>query len=57
MYQLLGGLCAGMGYTGSKTIEDLRKNTKFVRITLAGMKESHPHDVSIVREAPNYWIK
>jgi IMP dehydrogenase len=57
MYQLLGGLRAGMGYTGSKTIEDLRTKTKFVKITLAGMKESHPHDISIVREAPNYWIK
>jgi len=57
MYQMLGGLRAGMGYVGAGTIEALRKNTKFVRVTLAGMKESHPHDVSIVREAPNYWIK
>ncbi len=54
IHQLMGGLRASMGYTGSASIEDMRTNTKFVRITNAGMKESHVHDVSIVKEAPNY---
>ncbi|MFO0570015.1 MAG: IMP dehydrogenase [Polyangiaceae bacterium] len=52
--QLVGGLRAGMGYTGSKTVGDLRKNAKFIRITGAGLKESHVHDVIITEEAPNY---
>ncbi len=54
IHQLMGGLRASMGYTGSPTIDFMRKNTKRVRITNAGMKESHVHDVSIVKEAPNY---
>ena len=54
VHQLVGGIKAAMGYTGSATIEDLRKNGKFVRITNAGLSESHVHDVSITREAPNY---
>ncbi len=54
VHQLMGGLRASMGYTGSATIGDLRANTKLIRITNAGMKESHVHDVSIVKEAPNY---
>jgi IMP dehydrogenase len=54
IHQLMGGLRASMGYTGSPTIDYMRKNTKRVRITNAGMKESHVHDVSIVKEAPNY---
>lgn len=53
MYQMFGGLKAGMGYCGAKNIEEL-KNASFVRITSAGVIESHPHDVSITREAPNY---
>jgi IMP dehydrogenase len=53
LYQLTGGLKAGMGYCGAKTIEDL-KQAKFVKITSAGVTESHPHDVTITREAPNY---
>lgn len=53
IYQLIGGLRAGMGYCGAKTIENL-KNSKFVRITNSGIEESHPHDVTITREAPNY---
>ena len=57
LYQLVGGLQAGMGYCGTKTIEDLQKNGKFVKITAAGVKESHPHDISITREAPNYSAK
>ena len=54
VYQLLGGLRSGMGYCGTRTIEDLKNNGKFVRITGAGLKESHPHDVYITKEAPNY---
>lgn len=57
LYQLVGGLQAGMGYCGTKTVEDLQQNGKFVKITAAGVKESHPHDVSITREAPNYSAK
>ena len=52
-YQMLGGLRAGMGYCGAPTIKDLH-NAKFVKITNAGMQESHPHDVAITSEAPNY---
>lgn len=57
LYQLVGGLQAGMGYCGTGTVEDLQKNGKFVKITAAGVKESHPHDVSVTREAPNYSLK
>lgn len=54
LHQLLGGLRASMGYTGSETIDDFHKNAEFVRITGAGLRESHVHDVHIAREAPNY---
>ncbi len=54
LHQLLGGIRATMGYTGSKTIADLHKNAEFVKITNAGLRESHVHDVHIAREAPNY---
>lgn len=54
IYQLMGGLKAGMGYCGCATIEELKTKTKFIRITNAGLKESHPHDVYITKEAPNY---
>jgi len=54
IHQLVGGIKAAMGYTGSPTIDDLRRNTKFIRITGAGLRESHVHDVTITREAPNY---
>lgn len=54
MYQYIGGLKAGMGYCGAATINALQKDSKFVRITSAGVAESHPHDVSITKEAPNY---
>ena len=53
LYQLVGGLRAGMGYCGAKNLEKL-KNAKFVKVTAAGVQESHPHDVTITREAPNY---
>ncbi len=54
MYQYIGGLKAGMGYCGSKTIEELQAKAKFVKITPAAVRESHPHDVVITKEAPNY---
>ncbi len=54
LHQLLGGLRSGMGYTGSKSIEELRTKTRFVKITSAGLRESHVHDVFITEEAPNY---
>jgi IMP dehydrogenase len=57
VHQLMGGLRAGMGYTGSRTIEELQKNGRFVRITGAGLKESHVHDVMITKEAPNYRVE
>ncbi len=56
IFQLIGGLKAGMGYVGCATILELREKTKFVKITAAGLKESHVHDVIITKEAPNYWI-
>lgn len=56
IYQLVGGLKSGMGYTGSRNIDDLRKYAKFVKISGAGLKESHVHDVIITKEAPNYWV-
>jgi IMP dehydrogenase len=54
VYQLVGGLRSGMGYAGAATLEDLRTRTRLTRITNAGLIESHPHDVTITREAPNY---
>ncbi|PZD96365.1 IMP dehydrogenase [Paenibacillus sambharensis] len=54
VHQLIGGLRSGMGYCGTKNIEELRNDTYFVRITGAGLRESHPHDVQITKEAPNY---
>jgi len=54
IHQLVGGVKAAMGYTGSATIADLQRKARFIRITNAGLRESHVHDVSITREAPNY---
>jgi len=54
IYQHIGGLRAGMGYCGAKNIETLRNDAKFVRVTNSGIIESHPHDITITREAPNY---
>ncbi|PKN53381.1 MAG: IMP dehydrogenase [Deltaproteobacteria bacterium HGW-Deltaproteobacteria-13] len=54
--QLIGGLKAGMGYVGAKTVQELMQKSRFVRITQAGLRESHVHDVIITKEAPNYWI-
>ena len=57
VYQMLGGIRAGMGYCGCARIEELQKNSQFVRITGAGLRESHPHDISITKEAPNYSVQ
>jgi IMP dehydrogenase len=57
IYQLMGGLRSGMGYVGCRTIPELQQKAKFVRITPAGLKESHVHDVIIMKEAPNYWVE
>jgi IMP dehydrogenase len=57
IFQLVGGLKAGMGYTGCRTISELKKNTNFIRVTHAGLRESHVHDVIITKEAPNYRIE
>ncbi|MCK5515025.1 MAG: IMP dehydrogenase [Deltaproteobacteria bacterium] len=57
IHQLLGGLRAGMGYVGCKNIDELRKNTKFIKITASGLKESHVHNVIITKEAPNYRLE
>jgi IMP dehydrogenase len=54
LYQMVGGLRSGMGYVGCGDVEELRTRTEFIRVTMAGLRESHPHDVTITREAPNY---
>ena len=56
VFQLMGGLRSGMGYCGTKDIQTLRKEAEFIRITSAGLIESHPHDISITKEAPNYSV-
>ena len=56
IYQLMGGLRAGMGYTGCHNITELQSKAQFMQITAAGLKESHPHDIYITKEAPNYTI-
>jgi IMP dehydrogenase len=55
LYQLVGGLRTAMGYCGTAGIDDLRERGRFVRITAAGLRESHPHDITITKDAPNYW--
>ncbi len=57
IYQLVGGLRAGMGYCGAKNIEELRAKARFITISTASLKESHPHDVVITKESPNYWVE
>jgi IMP dehydrogenase len=54
LYQLTGGLRAGMGYLGAGTVADLRANARFIQISPASVRENHPHDISITQEAPNY---
>ena len=56
VYQMVGGLRAAMGYCGCATIADMKRNAQFVRMTEAGLRESHPHDIAITKEAPNYHI-
>jgi len=56
VYQMVGGVRSGMGYVGARTIRELQEKAKFVRITPAGLRESHVHDVIIMKEAPNYWV-
>ena len=56
VFQLMGGLRSGMGYCGSHNVDELKREAKFVRITGAGLRESHPHDISITKEAPNYSV-
>ncbi|UCF29881.1 MAG: IMP dehydrogenase [bacterium] len=56
IFQMIGGLRSGMGYTGSRNLEELRTGANFMRITAAGLRESHVHDVIITKEAPNYWV-
>ncbi|NLO18740.1 MAG: IMP dehydrogenase [Ignavibacteria bacterium] len=57
IYQIVGGLRAAMGYCGCKNIAELKENTRFVKMTSAGLRESHPHDVVITKESPNYYVK
>ena len=57
VFQLMGGLRSGMGYCGTPTIEALKENGRFVKITAASLKESHPHDIHITKEAPNYSVQ
>jgi IMP dehydrogenase len=57
VYQLVGGVRAGMGYVGARSLDELRRKSRFIRITGAGLAESHPHDVSITKEAPNYRLE
>jgi IMP dehydrogenase len=54
VYQLVGGLRAGMGYCGTRTIDELRTDARFIRVTAASVRESHPHDIAITQESPNY---
>ena len=54
IFQMVGGLRAGMGYCGAKNIDALRRDAEFIKISGAGLAESHPHDISITKEAPNY---
>lgn len=56
VFQLVGGLRAGMGYCGTPNIEALRKDTQFIRISNASLRENHPHDIYITKEAPNYSV-
>ena len=56
LHQMVGGVRAGMGYCGCRNLDELRSKARFIRITLAGLRESHVHDVTITKEAPNYWV-
>ncbi|MDI9567413.1 MAG: IMP dehydrogenase, partial [Bacillota bacterium] len=56
VYQLIGGLRAGMGYCGARNLKELREKTRFIRVTNAALRENHPHDIHITKEAPNYSV-
>src|SRR5438034_1651506 len=56
VFQLVGGLRAGMGYVGAKTLEDLRAKARFIQVSAASVQESHPHDIAITQESPNYSV-
>jgi IMP dehydrogenase len=56
LYHLVGGLRASMGYLGAADIETFQRKARFIRITAAGQRESHPHDIVVTKEAPNYWL-
>lgn len=57
IHQLVGGLKAGMGYAGARNIQDMQQKARFIRVTAAGLRESHVHDVVITKEAPNYRVE
>ena len=57
VYQLMGGIRSGMGYLGAHTVPEMAANARILRVTAAGIRESHPHDVTITREAPNYSVE
>jgi IMP dehydrogenase len=57
VFQMIGGTRSGMGYCGCPTIKDLHERSKFVKISAASLKESHPHDIHITKEAPNYSVE
>lgn len=57
VYQLVGGLRAGMGYVGAPSIEEMKQRARFIQVTGAGVRESHPHDITITKEAPNYRLR
>lgn len=57
IFQLVGGIKQGLGYCGAKHIREMQAKAKFVRISVAGLRESHPHDITITKEAPNYEIR
>ena len=57
VYQLVGGLRAGMGYCGTRTIEELRSQSQFIQVSPASVRESHPHDITITQESPNYSVE
>ncbi len=54
VYQMVGGLKESMGYAGVKNIEELKKDVQYIKVTSAGLRESHPHDITITKESPNY---
>lgn len=56
VFQLTGGLRSGMGYVGARDVQELQQKARFIKVTAASVKENHPHDVVVTKEAPNYWV-